>query len=235
MIADDTNSTPSFRTTRAGRIPELDGLRGVAILLVVITHCLNRESIPGEPKFLTQLLTFINRTKSLGWSGVDLFFVLSGFLIGMRLLETRSSPDYFRSFYARRTRRILPVFLLFLGLIALCYAFIYPAHREALFWTFANPLPWYSYLTIASMPNKQLIAGRGRARNRRGEAVSDTRPEGIRAPQVSTAITVVRLVTTAIQLNVFALTYSPHPSRPHKYPGTALNSHASACNHPRSL
>ena len=148
MNADEANAIPSSRT--AGRIPELDGLRGVAITLVVITHCLNLEATPGEPQYLRDLLHLVNSAKSLAWSGVDLFFVLSGFLIGMRLLETRLSPKYFRSFYARRARRILPIFLLFLGSIGLCYVFVYPAHRQALGWTFADPLPWYSYLTFTT-------------------------------------------------------------------------------------
>jgi peptidoglycan/LPS O-acetylase OafA/YrhL len=142
----DTNRVPSFRTS--GRIPELDGLRGAAIGLVVITHCLNIVATPDEPKYIAHLLAFLCRAKSFAWSGVDLFFVLSGFLIGGKLLETRCSRDYFKIFYTRRARRILPLYFAFLGLMALAYAFIYPSHRFAMAWPLDHPLPWYFYLTF---------------------------------------------------------------------------------------
>ncbi len=88
------------------RVPELDGLRGLAILLVVICHYIaNSEHAPlgfWIHHFLSSL--------SIGWSGVDLFFVLSGFLIGGILLDSRESPRYFQTFYLRRIHRILPIY-----------------------------------------------------------------------------------------------------------------------------
>jgi peptidoglycan/LPS O-acetylase OafA/YrhL len=89
-----------------GRIPELDGLRGLAILLVIICHYVAN----AEHK---QLGFWVHRALSgltFGWSGVDLFFVLSGFLIGGILVDARSAPHYFRAFYMRRVHRILPVY-----------------------------------------------------------------------------------------------------------------------------
>jgi peptidoglycan/LPS O-acetylase OafA/YrhL len=88
------------------RIPELDGLRGVAILLVIICHYIAGASHPPLGFVVDHLITILD----LGWSGVDLFFVLSGFLIGGILLESRNSRQYFRTFYLRRVHRIVPVY-----------------------------------------------------------------------------------------------------------------------------
>jgi peptidoglycan/LPS O-acetylase OafA/YrhL len=79
------------------RIRELDGLRGVAVLAVMGGH------------YLSWLPALGTRN---GWLGVDLFFVLSGFLITSILLQTRQREHYFTTFYARRALRILPPYLL---------------------------------------------------------------------------------------------------------------------------
>jgi len=86
------------------RIPALDGLRGMAILLVLLWHFF--FAVSWTPTTL-QILRLLGK---LSWSGVDLFFVLSGFLIGGILLDARNSPSYFRTFYARRAYRILPLY-----------------------------------------------------------------------------------------------------------------------------
>jgi peptidoglycan/LPS O-acetylase OafA/YrhL len=87
------------------RIPELDGLRGIAILLVLFYHYVSIP--PGQ--ISTQ---FPQTIFAIGWSGVDLFFVLSGFLIGGMLLDVRESPNYFKTFYGRRFYRIVPLYYL---------------------------------------------------------------------------------------------------------------------------
>jgi len=81
------------------RIKELDGLRGVAVLAVIDRH----------------FLTWLPQSGSVyGWLGVDLFFVLSGFLITSILLGLRNEERYFTIFYSRRALRIFPPY--FLGL-----------------------------------------------------------------------------------------------------------------------
>ena len=104
-IATTRTAIASETTANAPRILELDGLRGIAIALVLIHHFF--YFAPGAP---------------LGWSGVDLFFVLSGFLIGGILLDARASPNYFKTFYARRALRILPIYYTWIGAYVLVMA-----------------------------------------------------------------------------------------------------------------
>jgi peptidoglycan/LPS O-acetylase OafA/YrhL len=98
---------PAFR----GHLPALDGLRGVAILLVMMHH------------FIVESRNPISQLAHHGWMGVDLFFVLSGFLITGILVDAREAPRYFRNFFARRALRILPLYFvavtIYLGVDAL--------------------------------------------------------------------------------------------------------------------
>jgi len=94
------------------RIPQLDGLRGVAILLVIALHYLNDSEHGSFGSFLYRF----GSTFRLGWVGVDLFFVLSGFLIGGILLDAREAKNYFRTFYIHRFFRILPIYYLWVSL-----------------------------------------------------------------------------------------------------------------------
>jgi len=91
-------------------IPALDGLRGIAVLLVMVHHGVLITSPEGSRDLLYRLATF-------GWVGVDIFFVLSGFLITRILIDYRDGPQYFQRFYVRRALRIFPLYyamLLFL-------------------------------------------------------------------------------------------------------------------------
>ena len=104
------------------RIPELDGLRGLAILLVLLYHyvTLSGGAAPGTPLYAFQ------QCFAIGWAGVDLFFVLSGFLIGGILLESRESPLYYQTFYARRFFRIIPLYGLWVAMFFVLVLLSFP-------------------------------------------------------------------------------------------------------------
>ena len=99
-------------------MPELDSLRGIAILLVLFFHGFDYPGLVWS-NFKGPARLFITASVG-GWTGVYLFFVLSGFLITGILLDSKPKPHYYRRFYIRRALRILPAFyLLLLGLIVL--------------------------------------------------------------------------------------------------------------------
>jgi peptidoglycan/LPS O-acetylase OafA/YrhL len=127
------------------RIPALDGLRGVAILMVLLAHSVfaNRFAAELDSKLGFPLLA-VGR---LSWSGVDLFFVLSGFLIGGILLDAKPSPRYFKTFYIRRAYRIFPLYFLVTGIVLLMYL---PWHwlPGSLSNHFQVSIPWIAYLTL---------------------------------------------------------------------------------------
>lgn len=105
-------------------IPEIDGLRGIAIIAVLFFHL-------GQKMF------------SLGWAGVELFFVLSGFLITRILLNARDKEGYFKKFYIRRTLRIFPIYYLVLLLCTIALLFASSSELRV--------LPFY-YLYIQTIP-----------------------------------------------------------------------------------
>ena len=100
------------------RLPGLDLLRAIAILWVMLFHSWMIGGIGGP----------LQPIADYGWMGVDLFFVLSGYLIGQQVLAplSRGEPLRFGAFYLRRAFRILPAFLVVLSLYLL-----FPAWREA--------------------------------------------------------------------------------------------------------
>ena len=90
-----------------GHFVPLDGLRGLAILLVLLLH-FTTDMTPADGT----LAATVRAAFQVGWIGVDLFFVLSGFLITGILVDNKGSGRYFSTFYARRGLRILPVYFL---------------------------------------------------------------------------------------------------------------------------
>jgi peptidoglycan/LPS O-acetylase OafA/YrhL len=120
--------------------PELDGLRGIAILLVTLYRC-TKEIDPS----LSTGFAWIRRVNEFGERGVDLFFVLSGFLITGILLKTKSRPHYFRNFIVRRALRIFPLYYLSLAIflfvipsVIATQSFELPRSNQFYLWTYTS-------------------------------------------------------------------------------------------------
>ncbi len=114
------------------RIPQLDGVRGIAVLLVIMVHASDKY-----PSLHLKALF------SRGWMGVDLFFVLSGFLITRILLKTKESDGYFKNFYARRCLRIWPLYYSLLLFMFVVTPLLRPSESALIFAPRSSP--WWAY------------------------------------------------------------------------------------------
>lgn len=118
---------------RSRHIPALDGVRGIAVLAVMALHfTILVPATPGERLLVAGI--------GGGWAGVDLFFVLSGFLITGILLDARGGEGYFRTFYARRSLRIFPLYYAFLFVLFVIFPLLRSSGTEPLgprIWTLA--------------------------------------------------------------------------------------------------
>jgi len=119
------------------RVPALDGVRGVAILLVLFGH--TAETMVSEFALESPLFALAR----LGWAGVDVFFVLSGFLITGILYDAKERAHYFKNFYARRALRIFPLYYGVLA-VALVLSIVAPSFSA---WGTENPAWMWAYLT----------------------------------------------------------------------------------------
>jgi peptidoglycan/LPS O-acetylase OafA/YrhL len=122
-----TTSSPIIRP----RMPELDSVRGVAVLLVLVYHGLG-FSYQGAS--LTGVAAVLVRATVPGWIGVNLFFVLSGFLITGILIDNKREAGYYKHFYTRRALRILPAYYGLLMLFILLNRVAHLQHRPS--WPF---------------------------------------------------------------------------------------------------
>lgn len=126
-------------TINAGmkKIPALDGVRGIAILMVMMCHLVSGANvIPHRFSALRFAMYF-------GWSGVDLFFVLSGFLITGILIDTRDSPNRASRFYARRILRIFPLYYFALAVAIIAVPLV---GQQWLLDLYPTVRGWLSYL-----------------------------------------------------------------------------------------
>jgi peptidoglycan/LPS O-acetylase OafA/YrhL len=153
--------TAAPRQTSKPRDPALDGLRGVAVLMVFVFH------YGGGLQSHNLFVHGLGVLTEAGWTGVVLFFALSGFLITGSLWDSFSEPHWLRNFYVRRALRILPLYYV----VILACAFLAVAHGSSFvdikpFWIFAfflqdlpflaaraiqtySPLPLYHLWSLA--------------------------------------------------------------------------------------
>jgi peptidoglycan/LPS O-acetylase OafA/YrhL len=114
------------------KIPQLDAVRGIAVLLVMMVHASDKyPSLHLRPAFQN------------GWMGVDLFFVLSGFLITGILMETKTSEGYFQNFYVRRCLRIWPLYYSLLIFMFILVPLLRPSDAHVVFEQRSSP--WWAY------------------------------------------------------------------------------------------
>jgi peptidoglycan/LPS O-acetylase OafA/YrhL len=119
--ASGSSATVAAKRSGPGRVAELDGIRALAIWAVLLFHGISTVdsaeaagALSAGPRALFTLVAH-------GWLGVDLFFVLSGFLITGILLDSKHQPTYFRNFWLRRAVRILPLLFALLAVCGLAY------------------------------------------------------------------------------------------------------------------
>jgi peptidoglycan/LPS O-acetylase OafA/YrhL len=129
-----------------GRIAALDGLRGVAVLMVLALH------FSGGSQAANPVLHAAKFGAKSGWAGVSLFFVLSGFLISGILWDSRGQPHWWRRFLVRRSLRIFPLYYLALGLVLLSTFLWHTTHAAV------RPLLAYVFYlqNIESVPHELL-------------------------------------------------------------------------------
>jgi peptidoglycan/LPS O-acetylase OafA/YrhL len=126
------------------RLPALDGLRGLAILSVLAWHYV-ASIAPWDAAWASGARAAL----AYAWTGVDLFFVLSGFLVGGIVLDQRDAPNLLRVFYARRALRILPLYWLLLAAFVASGALLAGGLAEgAREWLHGNPHSLLTYLVF---------------------------------------------------------------------------------------
>ena len=119
------------------RFNELDGMRGIATILVISYHIFKR----GDYFTTNAILHFVTSLTLYGWYALDTFFVLSGFLITGILLRTKEEKHYYKNFYVRRSLRVFPLYYFVLTLILLLIPILDPDYVKEI----PKALPYYLF------------------------------------------------------------------------------------------
>ena len=145
MIPAAIESRPASQAPQRfrGHIPELDALRAFGLTMVVFAHMWPRDN--HQIWSLMQLV----------WTFMDSFFVMSGFLITGILLDSRSRPDYYRSFYTRRALRILPVYYLLITVL-MCGSLLGEGYSETAH-TWGSL--WWFFTYLGNIPRPLRVRG----------------------------------------------------------------------------
>ena len=135
---------PTTHSRRLVHIRELDGVRGIAALMVFFHHICFASFRPagwGAP------VRFLSAISTPGNTGVDLFFVLSGFLITSLLIQARKTSSYYHDFYWKRVLRILPLYILCLA----CILFFIPGSGKYVLLSalFISNFAWLFHISSA--------------------------------------------------------------------------------------
>lgn len=143
VIADAPVQTKSAQPSQnhQPRIPVLDGVRGLAIIFVLCWHYVRMPLFENTKP----ILTHVGELLGTCWSGVDLFFVLSGFLLGGILIDNRESSNYYRAFYMRRACRIFPLYYTWILLVVCAGAFLAQGKLAPLFSSYRPVWPVLTY------------------------------------------------------------------------------------------
>ncbi len=121
IVAPSTGTVHHAPSARS-HVPALDGVRGLAVMLVMLNHLFTSNTHTGSA-----FVDMVNRIFQAGWVGVDIFFVLSGFLITGILMDTREDESFFKKFYVRRILRIFP---LYYGVLIVYALLTLPLHLQ---------------------------------------------------------------------------------------------------------
>jgi len=127
-----TTASAQLKSRVDARVPALDGLRGLATLMVVFSHFFG-EVDHGITAFM------------VGWIAVTIFFTLSGYLVGKLILERKHSTNFFTVFYVRRICRTVPSYMLVTLMVYAMFAMVNP---PKVWMQFEAGFPLWSYLTF---------------------------------------------------------------------------------------